>query len=170
VPHVHVHYCIADCHCCYCFKLQGRAETVFKEKHGVWYPMPEMTHLMSTPEPTPTHGPWATLCQSRPQPYARVDFIPQSGTKNLVSGVLYLVVREHGEHCTVRMVSEIGPKITENIFRGFLTRNNNGLRKVLGPPEMFVDPPFLLTGCIFDLKKIMQLFLRFHLAEKITGK
>jgi hypothetical protein len=71
-------------------------------------------------------GPYArddhklTLCrlQSRPkhmhhgQPYDRVDFIPQLGTKNLASGVLYLVVREHGEHCTVRMVSEIWPKIT----------------------------------------------------------
>jgi hypothetical protein len=110
------------------------------------------------------------LCQSRPEPYARVDFIPQSGSTNVASGVLYLVLREHREHCTVRMVSEIWPKITDNIFRGFLSRNNNGLRKVVGPPEMFVDPPFLPTGCIFDLKKIMQLLLRFHLAGKITGK
>jgi hypothetical protein len=119
-----------------------------------------------------------TLCrlQSRPkhmhhgQSYARVDFIPQLRTKNLASGMFYLVVREHGEHCTVRMVSEIWPKITGNIFRGFLTRNYNDLRKVLGPPEMFADPRFLPTVCIFDLKKTMQLFLRFHLAGKITGK
>ncbi len=30
---------------------------------------------MSTPESTPTHVPRATRCQSRPSPYARVDFI-----------------------------------------------------------------------------------------------
>jgi hypothetical protein len=41
---------------------------------------------MSTPESTPTHLPTATLCQSQPQPYARVDFIPQSGTLDLASG------------------------------------------------------------------------------------
>jgi hypothetical protein len=41
---------------------------------------------MSTPESTPTHLPWATLCQSRPQPYARVDYIPQSVTLDLASG------------------------------------------------------------------------------------
>ncbi len=28
---------------------------------------------------------WANLCQSRPWLYARLDFIPQSGTKNLAS-------------------------------------------------------------------------------------
>jgi hypothetical protein len=33
---------------------------------------------MSNPESTPTHLPWATLCQ--------IDFIPQSGTKDLASG------------------------------------------------------------------------------------
>jgi hypothetical protein len=43
-------------------------------------------------------------------------------------------------------------------FADFFNWNNNGLRKVLGPPEMFVDPSFLPTGCIFDLEKIMQLF------------
>ncbi len=48
-------------------------EAEFKEKHGVWSPMPELT----TPESIPTHLPWATLCQSRPLPYARVNFIPQ---------------------------------------------------------------------------------------------
>ncbi len=31
------------------------------------------------------HVPWATLCQSRPEPYARVDFISQSGTLDLAS-------------------------------------------------------------------------------------
>jgi hypothetical protein len=31
-----------------------------------------LPHLTSTP----THLPWATLCQSRPQPYARVDLNP----------------------------------------------------------------------------------------------
>ena len=40
---------------------------------------------MSTPESTPTHLPWATLCESRLQPVARVDFIPQSGTLDLAS-------------------------------------------------------------------------------------
>ncbi len=30
---------------------------------------------------------WATLCQSRPETYARVDFIPQSGTLDLASVV-----------------------------------------------------------------------------------
>ena len=30
-------------------------------------------------------GHWAILCQSRPYPYAIVDFIRQSGTKNLAS-------------------------------------------------------------------------------------
>jgi hypothetical protein len=38
-----------------------------KEKHDVWDPMPDLTITspMSTPESTPTHLPWATLCQSR---------------------------------------------------------------------------------------------------------
>ncbi len=103
-----------------------------------------------------------TLCESRLYPPAK--------TKNFASGALYLVVREHREHCTVRLVSDVWPKITNDIFRGFLTRNNDGLRKNVGPPEMFADPPFLPTGCIFDLKKIMHLFLRFHLPGKITGK
>ncbi len=79
----------------------------------------------------------------------------------------YKVELEFFIGCTSRTLHiEIWPKITDNIFRGFLTRNNNGLRKVMGPPELFVDPPFLPTGCIFDLKKIMHLFLRFDLAEK----
>jgi hypothetical protein len=42
--------------------------------------MPELTitspHLMSTPESNPTYLPYASLCQSRPYPYAIVDFIP----------------------------------------------------------------------------------------------
>ncbi len=42
------------------------SEAEFKEKHGVWDPMPEFI-ITSTPESTPT------------QPYARVDFIPPSG-------------------------------------------------------------------------------------------
>jgi hypothetical protein len=42
-------------------------------------------YLMSTPESTPTHLPWAG------QPYARVDFIPQSGSLDLASGlIIYL--------------------------------------------------------------------------------
>ncbi len=41
--------------------------------------------LMSTSESTPTHLPWATVCQSRHWPYARVDFIPQ-GTLDLALG------------------------------------------------------------------------------------
>jgi hypothetical protein len=39
------------------------AEAESKENHGVWDPMLD---LISTPELTPTHLPWATLCQSRP--------------------------------------------------------------------------------------------------------
>jgi hypothetical protein len=36
------------------------------------------------------YQPWATLCQSRPSPYARVDFTLQSGTLDLASvGPLY---------------------------------------------------------------------------------
>jgi hypothetical protein len=51
-----------------------------------------LTHLMLTPESTPTHVPRATLCQSRPYPYARVDFIPQSGTKNLAFAIFFTPV------------------------------------------------------------------------------
>ncbi len=36
-------------------------------------------HLMSTPESTSTHVPWATVCQSWPYTYASVDCITQSG-------------------------------------------------------------------------------------------
>jgi hypothetical protein len=43
---------------------------------------------MSTPESTPTHLPWVTLCQNRPYPYARVEFIPQSGSLDLASARL----------------------------------------------------------------------------------
>ncbi len=46
---------------------------------------------MSTLESTPTHLLWATLCQSRLEPFARVDFIPPSGTLDLASGR----VRDH---------------------------------------------------------------------------
>ncbi len=35
---------------------------------------------MSTPESTPTHLPWGN---PMPEPYAKVDFIPQSGTFDL---------------------------------------------------------------------------------------
>ncbi len=58
-----------------------RIEAESKEKHGIWDPMPELTFDN------------LTLCslQSRlqhiyhGQPYARVDFIPQSGTLDLAS-------------------------------------------------------------------------------------
>jgi hypothetical protein len=40
------------------------------------------------------HGHWATLCQNRPEPYARVDFIPQSGTLDLGS-VQYIYISRH---------------------------------------------------------------------------
>ena len=39
----------------------------------------------STPESTTTHLQWATPCQSRPQPFARVAFIPQLVTLDLAS-------------------------------------------------------------------------------------
>jgi hypothetical protein len=62
-------------------------ETVFKEKHGVWDPWPELT--ITSPyvdyRVDLTHVPWATLCQGWPETYATVDFIPQSGTKNFAS-------------------------------------------------------------------------------------
>jgi hypothetical protein len=60
-------------------------EAESKEKHGVWDPMPELLepHLMCTPESAPTHLPWP-----RGQPYARVDFIPQSGTLDLASVIV----------------------------------------------------------------------------------
>ncbi len=45
---------------------------------------------MSSPESTPTHLPWTTLCQSRTQPYARVDCISQSGTLDFASVILRL--------------------------------------------------------------------------------
>ncbi len=64
-------------------------EAEFKEKHGVWDPMPEST---------PTRLPWATLCQSRPSPYARLDFIPQSGTLDLASVYTYSM---YNVSCTV---------------------------------------------------------------------
>jgi hypothetical protein len=55
-----------------------------KEKHDVWDPIPELTIVYNL-----------TLCalQSRfqhiyrGQPYARVDFIPQSGSLDLASGI-----------------------------------------------------------------------------------
>jgi hypothetical protein len=40
------------------------------------------------------HGYWATLWQSRPQPYARVDFIPQSGTLDLASGMFEVQIND----------------------------------------------------------------------------
>jgi hypothetical protein len=40
---------------------------------------------MSTSESTPAHYHGATLCQSRPEPFAIVDFIPQSGTQDVAS-------------------------------------------------------------------------------------
>jgi hypothetical protein len=65
--------------------LSWYPEAESKEKHGVWDPMPELTipYLISTTESTPTHLPLATLCQSRPSPYARVDFTvsPSQGLK-----------------------------------------------------------------------------------------
>jgi hypothetical protein len=50
-------------------------------------PLPELTNFSLCPLQSrpPTHLPWATLCESRLQPVARVDFIPQSGTLDLAS-------------------------------------------------------------------------------------
>jgi hypothetical protein len=50
-----------------CFVCILVPEAESKEKHGVWDLMPESTS---------THLPWEALCQSRPEPCARVDFIP----------------------------------------------------------------------------------------------
>jgi hypothetical protein len=51
------------------FRHNFPTEAEFKEKHGVWDPVPKLT---------------LTLCRlqhmHRGQPYARVDFIPQPGT------------------------------------------------------------------------------------------
>ena len=60
----------------------SKAEAESKEKHGVWDPMSGVDYIL-------------TLCllQSRlqhiyhGQPYARVDFISQSGTFDLALGV-----------------------------------------------------------------------------------
>ncbi len=67
------------------------SEAESKEKHGVCDPMPELTINLtlyhSRPESTSTHLPWATLCQSQPYPpppHARVEFIPQSRSLDLV--------------------------------------------------------------------------------------
>jgi hypothetical protein len=66
------------------FTFDLTSETVFKEKHGVLDPMHEFTITspyvdFTSPESTPTHVPWGIG-----KPDARVGFIPQSGTKNLV--------------------------------------------------------------------------------------
>ncbi len=52
--------------------------------HGVDYNLT----LMFTPESTPTHLPWDwAMGNPIPEAYARVDFIPQSGTLDLASVV-----------------------------------------------------------------------------------
>ncbi len=48
------------------------------------------------------HGHWATLCQSQPYPYARVDFIPQSGTSDLVTKLAQHSVRVGGRAASVK--------------------------------------------------------------------
>ncbi len=59
-------------------KERGGAEAESKEIMVYGTQCRSSPHLLSTPESTPTylHG----------QPYARVDFIPQSGTSDLASG------------------------------------------------------------------------------------
>jgi hypothetical protein len=63
-------------------EMEAKAES--KEKHGVLEPIPELTIYNLTLCPLQSrlqhiyHG----------QPYARVDFIPQSGTLDLASGDL----------------------------------------------------------------------------------
>ncbi len=56
----------------YIGRIQRNTCMVYGTLAGVDY----ITSPMSTPESTPTYLPWATLCQSRPQPYARVDINP----------------------------------------------------------------------------------------------
>ncbi len=58
-----------------------RPETVFKEKHGVWDPMPELTI-------TSPYVDSNISTMGIGQPFVRVDFIPQSGAKNLAYGIL----------------------------------------------------------------------------------
>ncbi len=55
---------------------QNAPEAEFKEKYGVWDPMPELTIT------SPYVDSRVTRLQHvyDGQPYARVDFIPQSGT------------------------------------------------------------------------------------------
>jgi hypothetical protein len=63
-----------------------RPETVFKEKHGVWDSMPELT--ITSPY---VNSNICTMGNPLPEStftYARVDFIPQSEAKNLASGIL----------------------------------------------------------------------------------
>jgi hypothetical protein len=54
----------------YFIKENDNTEAESEEKHGVWDPMQELTitspYVHSSPESTPRHLPWATLCQSRP--------------------------------------------------------------------------------------------------------
>jgi hypothetical protein len=59
-----------------------KTEAESKEKHGVWDPTPDLTlcqHLQSRLQHIYSYlGHWG-------EPYARVDFIPQSGTSDLPS-------------------------------------------------------------------------------------
>ncbi len=71
--------------------LQAEAES--KEKHVIWDPMLELNI-------TSTHLLRATLCQSRPYPYATIDFIPQAGTLDLTSGL-----NETGGHICEQITS-----------------------------------------------------------------
>ncbi len=57
---------------------------------GPYARVPELTitsPYVHSIESTPKHLPLATLCQSRPYPCARVDFIPQSGSSDLASAI-----------------------------------------------------------------------------------
>jgi hypothetical protein len=67
------------------FKDFFSTEAESKEKHGVWDPMPELTITSPYVDSSNTCTIGNPIWQSRPQPYARVDFISQSETKNLAS-------------------------------------------------------------------------------------
>ncbi len=66
---------------------------------------------MSPPESTPTHLLWAALCQSRPEHYTRVDFIPQPGTLDLASGIFKDHVAEDRVLC-VNQVARVEGRAT----------------------------------------------------------
>jgi hypothetical protein len=65
--------------------MLGSTEAKSKEKYGVWYPIPGLT--ITSPY-VHSRVDSNTFTMGIRQPYARVDFIPQSGTLDLDSVIL----------------------------------------------------------------------------------